>query len=126
MAVAVKRSILDARLLACHQAGIAVKAVNVTALALTNLWRASSQEETIVLWWDRGSAEWVWIGADGVRVVPVAVSRHEVPEPGMVSAPFAHALRRAWEQLSPRGIPGGQGPAKRPWGTWPPYLAMIT
>lgn len=115
VAAAVKRSIVEARLLACRQAGISVEAVSVTAVALANVWRAQAHRQgrpgasgaapdangdTVILWWDRGSAEWVRIGSGGVRVVPVALPRQDVPASGALPAPFVQALRRAWEDIA--------------------------
>ncbi len=77
---ATKASLLDERIAACRQAGIAVQAAGVGGLALANLWMrqagvaAISQRPSVLLRIDGRVAEWIVSTSSSLHVVPVSLA----------------------------------------------------
>ncbi|MBI4354121.1 MAG: pilus assembly protein PilM [Candidatus Omnitrophica bacterium] len=114
---AVKHAVLQERLTACQRAGVAVKGVQINAVAVANAWlstpTAGGALPSLIVRCDGRLVEWIVITAGGLYVFPHLLPFPSAPSPpsgaagGIIQAGLAQAhedqmvtwLKSSWEGL---------------------------
>ncbi|MBI2885254.1 MAG: hypothetical protein HYY15_03670 [Candidatus Omnitrophica bacterium] len=98
---AMKQDLLAERLRLCQRAGIAVRSVQVTAIAAANVWlqehRTRALPRGILVMVDQGAIEWIIVAPQSLQVFSALAPAASGP-PGAGGEPaWAEALQASWE-----------------------------